>query len=234
MQELKKEYHNLIVQAKKYKTYEFRSLPVMVYQEFYRNGNRTNYEALYFEKRDVLFSLLTAEYLQGDGAYIEQIANGIWSICEETTWILPAHFSMGVEPLEKYHNSRGLPENEHPQFIDLFSAETASLLAWSVYLLKKPLDAVSPEICNKIRTQILKRIICPLQQNQRMWWMGNGEKRINNWNPWILSNCIAVILILEQDERREAWSIYRASAGSSLLSLHKKALPLKCFWINER
>src|SRR5205814_56027 len=42
------------------------------------------------------------------------------------------------------------------------------------------------------------------------WWMGFGErKNVNNWNPWINSNWLAAVLLLEADPRRRTASVYK-------------------------
>src|SRR5256885_54517 len=42
------------------------------------------------------------------------------------------------------------------------------------------------------------------------WWMGFGErKNLNNWTPWIDSNWLAAVLLLEADPRRRAAAVYK-------------------------
>jgi hypothetical protein len=37
-------------------------------------------------------------------------------------------------------------------------------------------------------------------ERNNFWWMGyNKDRLVNNWNPWINSNCLTVFLILEED-----------------------------------
>jgi len=66
-------------------------LTAVRFMDFGRDGNRSRYEALYFRRRSALGGLVLAECLENEGRFIDQIINGIWCICEESTWILPAH-----------------------------------------------------------------------------------------------------------------------------------------------
>ena len=71
------------------------------------------------------------------GKYLDQIANGIWLICEESFWGVPAHLYIQKADL-------GLPDPRDP-IVDLFAAQTAALVATAVYLLGDTLDKVLKE-----------------------------------------------------------------------------------------
>jgi len=72
----------------------FYNIPASVTLEFVKTGNRTDYETLSFNKRNQLWDLVLAESVEGKGRFINQIADGIWSICEETFWGINAHIGM--------------------------------------------------------------------------------------------------------------------------------------------
>ena len=95
--------------------------------EYARIGNRSEYERENFGRRNKLIALALAECAEGQGRFIDEIANGIWLICEETYWGLPAH--IGVQ-----RAGVGLPDAAEPT-VDLFAAETAAALAYIDYLL---------------------------------------------------------------------------------------------------
>jgi len=103
---------------------------------FRRDGNRRRYETPYFGRRRALLAMVMAECCEGRGRFLDEIINGIWCICEETSWCVPAHIWSAAE-----HG--GLPDQLAPS-VDLFAAETAAQLAWTVYLLGERLDAVTP------------------------------------------------------------------------------------------
>ena len=67
-------------EAAKLKGNEWPSLPASIYLEFYRNGNRSNYEKLFFSRRRDLLRLLIAECIEGKGEYLDDIINGVWLI----------------------------------------------------------------------------------------------------------------------------------------------------------
>ena len=70
--------------------------PVMLatdYLDFSRTGNRTRYEDKQFERRTRLNTLVLGECVQNGGNFLDDILNGIFLICEESAWQLPAHNS---------------------------------------------------------------------------------------------------------------------------------------------
>jgi len=106
---------------------DWPSLPVSVFLEFVQNGNRDRYEKIRKDRRVRLEKLVIGELLTNTGKYMNQIANGLWLILEESTWVLPAHlFNQKAGP--------GLPDPEEP-VIALFAAETASHVAYIRLLL---------------------------------------------------------------------------------------------------
>jgi rhamnogalacturonyl hydrolase YesR len=168
--------------------------------EYVRSGNRSGYEALSFGRRQRLATLVLAECFEGKGRFRDDIVNGIWTICEETYWGVPAHVAM-------QRRGSGLPDVTEPT-VDLFAAETGSLLAWTYYLLKDSLDVVSPLVSERIRYEVDRRINAANFARDDFWWMGLSRS-VNNWNPWICSNWLASVLILEQDQERRARSVWK-------------------------
>ena len=164
-------------------------LPWTVFAENKQTGNRVNYEALCFEKRRQLAAIVMAEIMEGKGRFMGDIIDGIGSFCEETWWGIPAHYPKAVP----------LPELQE---VDLFNAETASLIVWTRYMLKKQLDAFSPNLCQRIDREIERRILQPAVEKD-YWWKTAGM----NWNPWICSNWLTCVLICEKDEARKATAI---------------------------
>jgi len=168
--------------------------------QFLRSGNRSNYERTLFGRRTQLASLVLAECVEGKGRFLDDIVDGIWTICEETYWGVPAH--VGIQK-----RGSGLPDVTEPT-VDLFAGETASLLAWTYYLLKDSLDAVSPLVSERIYLEVERRIIAVNLERDDLWWMGFSQV-VNNWNPWICSNWLASVLLLERDEARRARSVHK-------------------------
>ena len=160
-------------------------LPFSVFAEFKTNGNRVNYEALCFEKRRQLAALVMAEIIECKGRFLPDIVNGLGSFCEETWWGLTAHYGKKI-PMRGDQN------------VDLFNAETASLIVWTNYMLRTQLDAFSPDLTRTVDSEIRRRILDPALRGN-YWWKTAGM----NWNPWICSNWLACVLLCETDRERQ-------------------------------
>ncbi len=172
-------------------------LPATLFLEYQRNGNRSRYEGVRNRRRNKLQDLVIAECIEGKGRFADEIANGVWLTCEETFWGVPAH--LGAQ-----RAGIGLPDVAEP-IVDLFAAETASLLAWTDYLTGPRLAAVSKLIPERIRLEIDRRVLTPCLTRDDFSWMGFSGRPVNNWNPWICSNWLTSALLEERDEvRRQA------------------------------
>ena len=164
-------------------------LPWTVFAENKISGNRVNYENICFEKRRQLAALVMAEIMEGKGRFLNDIIDGLGSFCEETWWGIPAHYNKRIP----------WPDQQE---VDLFNAETASLIAWTRYMLEPQLNQFSPDFCQRIDREIERRILKPAVE-KNYWWKTAGM----NWNPWICSNWLACVLICEKDEARKAEAI---------------------------
>lgn len=190
--------------------YAFPSISATDYMGFLRSGDRQNFERTYFEKRHRLNDLVAAETVLRNGKYLDGIINGIFSLCEESGWQLPAHNSY-----ERNAKQELLPDASRP-VIDLFAAETGSQLAMIYYLLKDELDQVSKTISKRILDELFSRIVTPYTKSH-FWWMGNGEEPMCNWTPWCVRNVLLTVFLLptSDDERK--------------IALQKSCYALDCF-----
>lgn len=178
-------------------------LPATLFLEYQRIGNRSNYERVRSARRDQLRDLVVAECAEGRGRFLDEIANGIWTTCEESFWGVPAH--LGAQKA-----GTGLPDVAEP-IVDLFAAETSSLLAWIDYLIGPRLALASPLLRKRIRLEIDRRILTPCLERDDFGWMGldGRERPVNNWNPWINSNWLASALLLEDDGKRRLAAVHK-------------------------
>ena len=160
---------------------------------FVRTGDRKRYQDVSFGRRQQLATLVLGECCEGKGRFLDDIVDGIWTICEETYWGVPAH--VGAQK-----RGVGLPDVSEPT-VDLFAAETATLLTWTSYLLRDTLDVVSPLVCDRIDYEVQRRILGPNLDRNDFWWMG-FNRQVNNWNPWICSNWLTAALLLEKEPQR--------------------------------
>lgn len=172
------------------------TLPASLYLEYVRNGNRTRYEAVCFERRKALTAFALLEAMENKGNYIDKVLDFTWMILEETTWCIPAHGDLRPE-------SDGLPNDEHPS-LDLFQAETGCTLSFVFSLFGETFETISKNIVPRLKREINFRVIDNFLIHNDYWWQGfqireneNGKRYVvNNWNPWILSNvllCAATI-----------------------------------------
>jgi hypothetical protein len=211
------QYARLIQQAEGLLGYQWPMTRASVFLDFVENGNRTNFEKISFSRRDALSALVTGELLENKGRFMDDIVDGIWTICEETFWGVPAHLSYQKKGI-------GLADVNDP-VVDLFAAETASLLAWVSHLMGDKLDKVNPMIKERIYIEIDRRIFKVIESDPQYRWMGYGrknvdstltyrersflERRPNNWNPWISSNLLSSILLLEKNKDRRAKFVHQ-------------------------
>jgi hypothetical protein len=179
-------------------------LPASVYLQYKRNGNRSNYQNIWFQRREQLHVLVAAECIENKGRFLDPITDLIWAICEETSWTWPAH----IHPQEA---GTDLPDADD-QVVALFSAQTSNSLVLTNYLLGEQLDTVSPLISDRIDNEIERRILKPFLK-KRFGWMGYAARRNksypNNWNPWICSNVMLSALLTEKDEIRRAQLVHK-------------------------
>ncbi|MGV1986161.1 heparinase II/III domain-containing protein [Agrobacterium sp. 22-221-1] len=163
------------------------------YREYSRTGNRDRFEALYFSRRLKLNALVLGECAEGQGRFLDAIIDGLWLICEESGWQLPAHNS---------HIRGGprdpLPDPQNP-VIDLFAAETGANLALCLHLLAPELKRANANLVSRVRAEIDRRITRPYLA-RHFWWMGNGDERMNNWTAWITQNVLLSTLLLPTDQ----------------------------------
>jgi hypothetical protein len=207
---------SIIKQAEGIRDKPFTSIPATVTLEYIRNGNRVNYERLSFDKRNRLFTLVLAESMENKNRFTDAIVNGVWNICEETYWGVTAHIG-------SQKKGSGLPDVTDPT-VDLFGAETAAVLALTDYFTAKKLDDVSPRIRERIATEVNKKILNSYENEvARYGYFGNGKRtaKVNNWDPWVVSNCMMAFLLLEKNEERRAKLI---SHSMGLLDLYINGL----------
>lgn len=188
-------------EADKLKGTQSISLPATFYMDFKRNGNRSKYEAIYFKRRMDLMTLAIAECIRADGEYIDDIINSVWAICEETSWVVPAH-----------NNKGELPDIEYETYIDLFSAETASVLSFVYYYLGDRIAQKSPTVKRRMEIEVEKKILEPYLKYSHFWYMGlNDGNSVNNWNPWINSNIIVTFAVFEKNKEKLIQSIEKTA-----------------------
>ena len=185
--------------AEKYLDYQWPPITAEMYLTLRKTGLLKPQWDRYRERRSGLGALALAECLEGGGRFMDQIVNGIISTCEETSWIQP----LAMKPF-----GYDIPDASNHE-VDLSSSETASLLAWILYLLGGELDKISLRIRARIRESVAERIILPYLGRDDCWWMGFTGERANNWNPWCNVNVIMCLLLTESEPVTVSRGLYK-------------------------
>ena len=187
------EKENYVSDAEKSMDYEWPVIKATDYMAFKKSGNRSVMERPHNQRRAKLIIFALAELVENKGRFLPQIVNGLYAICEETTWALSAHWADEI------------PRNIHDPadpYIDLCAGETAEKLVLIITLLREPLEEYCPEIIERVKYELEIRIKETYLTHTNYWWMGYGKRVPNNWNPWIISNVMTVFLLLEEDKQR--------------------------------
>lgn len=167
------------------------------YEEFFINKNRCNFENLYINRRNALADFAFAEIFNHEGKYLKKIEELLTLICEEDTWTVPAHSMPLVENIDR------------KRVLELYAAETASVVAFTWYFLKNQL---SEKWQKKIPAIIEERMFLPFTCTDMYRWMGARGETVNNWNPWIHSNVIFCAAMVCEDEDVYRKLVLRACA----------------------
>jgi hypothetical protein len=187
-----------IDRAQSYDLMNWQPLPFVYWLNYTREGNRVDYEDIYFKRRVKLGDLVMAEVAHYKGQYLDGILNGLIAICEESAWQLPAHNSeVRDEP------SKAMPNVNRP-ILDLFACETGALLATVYYLLGEELERISPGLKERVRHELEHRIIRPYLDGW-FWWMGGRGERTLNWTVWCTQNVLLTGFLFDfpQEVREE-------------------------------
>ncbi len=188
-------------------------LTYTLYREFEHTGSRPGYETPYFLKRAQL-TRAVLEFILGDEGRRDPIHDLLWSICEETSWVMPAHEEQGpayweiappwvrTEPLGAH-----TALTREPDAIDLFAAETGAALAETLYLIG---DDLAPEVRQRVRQEVARHIFRPyLAHGRDHWWF----KGALNWNGVCNGSVGLAFLRLETDRETLAEALALALEG---------------------
>lgn len=155
------EHRNLYNEAlrlyKKSRTDNLEDFPMSERRKYYKNGNRNDFEKLYFGRRDYLSSVAILALF--DEKYIPELERIILAVCNEYCWALPAHV-IGLKVIDK-------------RIIDLFVAETSFVLAEICSVFE---TSLSDKVLAKVKSEIKCRMVNNFRR-YRFWW----EKCNMNW-----------------------------------------------------
>lgn len=178
------------------------ALPASLFARFARDGDRSAYQAPSAARRARLswaLLALAAAPESETGQYADEVMDGVWALCEESSWVWPAHDFRVLD------ERRGLlPDPEVPT-LDLGAAGTAVLLALADAVAGDALDARDPLVRARLRREVFTRVLGPYLERAEWGWYDGSTAKLNNWNPWVHSDLLlATALTVESPEDRAA------------------------------
>ena len=205
--------------ADRYAAVPYPLRPASGFLAFSRDGSRQADEQPYFTRRRKLCAAVMRECAD-PSENLDEIVDGIWLLCEESSWVISAH---NVNPVPGAPSPRvyPLPDVTKP-YVDLFSAQTGMILALTAALLGKRLREITPVIESRIGHEIRTRILTPFMETDDFWWMGVRRKDLNNWTPWIISNIMICAVLSPMNREALARLLTR---GCVMLDRYLDVLP---------
>ncbi|MBN1310246.1 MAG: heparinase II/III family protein [Anaerolineae bacterium] len=182
-----------------------------LYRQFAHTGERAGYEKSYFAKRSML-TRAVVEMLLGNKDMGRIIHDLLWSICEETSWVLPAHENLGpgfktLDSTTSWPGGSITSLTCEPDYIDLFAAETGAGLAEAIHLLG---DHLAPEVVQRARQEVERRIMRPYLAHGRDYWWHRGD---SNWNA-VCNGAVGLAFArMEREPRRLAEGLVMVLEG---------------------
>lgn len=173
------------------------------YSRYFRDGDRRAYEDQVAARQQRLTRAVITAASSSDPSWLDETADGIWLLCEQSSWCWAAH--------ETHHQRIGtvLPDPDVP-YLDLGAGEVAAQLAWADHVLGPALDTRFPGLRERTRNEVRRRVISPFLHRRDWHWLGlDGD--VHNWCPWICGNVlVAALQCADDDEERTAavtWAI---------------------------
>ncbi|WP_402840492.1 hypothetical protein [Microbacterium sp. GXS0129] len=159
---------------------------------YHRDGNREEYERAVFRRQERVSRAVVAAALTGADVWLDEAADGLWLLCEQSTWCWPAH-----DDTRQRHGA--VLATVTDPFLDLGAGELVAQLAWADHVLGDALDARYPGLRTRIRHESWVRVFEPFLRRQDWHWIGL-ERPPHNWNPWIHGNVLVAALRLLDDD----------------------------------
>lgn len=154
----------------------------------HRDGDRSAWEGAALARQRRLSRAAVAAAVTLDDAWLDEVADGVQLLCEQSSWCWPAH------ELSTRGDGPVLPDVGSPT-LDLGAGEVVGQLAWLDHLLGAQLDERYPGLRRRIRYEARRRVVDPFLGPHVEPWRRAGRP-VNNWNPWIHGHVLAAALRL--------------------------------------
>ena len=181
---------------------DWPTVKASAYLEFTRSGDRDIMQNPQSVRQNAVRALALAELVEGKGRFFDALMDGVWAMCEQSTWVLSAHLTLQKK-------GPGLPDPDDT-VVDLTSGEIGAMLSWVHYYFAAELDKISPFVSETIRRKVRERVLEPYYARTDFWWMGFDGGMVNNWNVWVNFNAMQCILLMETDPQKRVDNIYKA------------------------
>lgn len=159
---------------------------------------------IYAKKRNELYSRLDLFALlsmaEEKAEWKKGLEDAIWSICNEYTWVLPAHVGLYVNQYPNGIWDQPLPPRET---VDLDASTTAFTLAEILHALGNRLH---PWVVARAKAEIERRIFQVVFESP---YSQNWELKTNNWPAVCASNIGAAAIYLIEDSEKLAGMLWR-------------------------
>jgi len=150
------------------------------YREFHANGSRLNFESIYFERRRRLSRAAMCALLdKNEPKWLESLKQKMNETLDEFSWALPAHVNS--------------PSGKDSMNIDLYAAETASIMA---ELITAFATSLGGELIGRVRSRLhIQFFENYVNRHEDLSWTLNS----GNWNPVCHQGVIGAALSVEED-----------------------------------
>ncbi len=158
----------------------------------HRDGDREQWQIPAFARQQRLTRAAVAAALTADDAWIDEVADGVVLLCEQSSWCWPAHD-------DTFEQHGAVLATVDDPYLDLGAGEAVGQLAWLDHLLGAALDVRYPGLRERIRREARLRVFEPFLRRRDWHWLGlDGD--VHNWNPWIHGNVLVAALRLLDGE----------------------------------
>lgn len=168
--------------SEEYRKRKINILPFSLYKLYETEGNRLQFEQVYFERRGRLMTFALLSWLYGEKEDLIELEDILWAICDEYSWSLPAHMP---------HKDAGIDPSIN---IDLFAAETAFALAEILYLLDGQLSSA---VVHRVKKEVFRRVLDSYMYYPKLY---NWELMKNNWCAVCAGSIGAVAIYFIEDD----------------------------------
>ncbi|HZW42438.1 MAG TPA: hypothetical protein VFE99_09040, partial [Agromyces sp.] len=143
------------------------------YARYPRDGDRSSYEGAVFARVDRVATAATAAIVTRLPRYLDETADGLQLLCEQSTWCWPAHDDV-------FARTGGVVADPAHPYLDLGAGEVASLFAWVRFALGDSLDARFPGLGDRMRAEVDRRVLRPFTERRDWHWLGL-DGHLHNW-----------------------------------------------------